>query len=288
MRVRTSVVIPARNEPTLPDTIGCICAELPSDGEVLVVDDHSDVPLDGEIARLDRRVRVYRPRTRVGVAVARNIGARRTTGDVLVFADAHVRPRAGWLGLVDLIDDPKVGATGPALVDGQSGARGEGLRFVDAATNTEWLEPRGRLPHPVPLLPGFFIAMRRQTFADVGGFDSGMVGYGVEDIELCLHLVMLGYDCLLVPELEVEHAPVPGVPEYQLDWESGLHNILRLGVVHFGTRRVDELFSAYRDYETFHSARAAVAAGGAEQRRRAVQAVRRFDDDWFFELCDNA
>ena len=281
-----SVVIAARDEPLLAETVASVLDELPPNGEIVVVDDSSRNGSAAEVASLDPRVRVHRPPRRLGVAGARNLGARIARRDVLVFADAHVRPRPGWRALVRELADPTVGATGPTLVDGSTGSTGRGLRLCDAATRTAWLEDRGLAPYAVPLLPGFFVVMRRQVFVSIGGFDAGLVGWGVDDIELSMHLATLGYRCVVVPQVEVVHAPADGVtPDYHLEWEPLLRNILRLGGVHFGDARLKELHDAYRADNAFEPALAAVAAGDVARRREAVQRARRFDDDWFFRWC---
>jgi hypothetical protein len=100
-----------------------------------------------------------------------------------------------------------------------------------------------------------------------------------------MHLVTLGYACLVVPEIEVVHAPVVAEPDYHLEWASALQNILRFGHVHLGERRLHALHDAYREHDAFARALAAVHAGDAERRRIAVQSARRHDDDWFFGLC---
>jgi GT2 family glycosyltransferase len=282
-----SVVIAARDEPTLPRTVESICLELPADGEIVIVDDQSrDPSIPEKAGRVDPRVRVKRSESRVGVARARNLGAKLATGNFLVIADAHVRVATGWTKLLEALADPAVGAVGPTLVEGTSTSTGRGLRFCDVEMNTEWMEERGHVPYRVPLLPGFFLATRRQIFVDISGFDAGLVAYGMEDVEICMHLVTLGYDCLLVPNVEVVHDPPRGArSECRFDWASVLRNILRIGHVHFGARRLEELHDALRSHTLFSSALAAVHADDSERRRMAIQTARRFDDDWFFAFC---
>jgi glycosyltransferase involved in cell wall biosynthesis len=278
-----SVVIATRDEPRLEKTVEGFLRELPDKGEVIVVDDASRSEATVSAVAVDQRVRMHRSSTRLGVARARNTGARLAVGDLLVFADAHVDVRPGWLSLLDHLNDPGVGAAGPTLVDGPSLILCRGERLVDLTLNTEWLEMRGDLPYVVPLLPGFFLAARRQVFVNVGGFDSGMVGWGIEDIEFSMHLGTLGYRCMLVPEVEVVHAPV-STPDYHDEWAPALQNILRLGHVHFSHRRIKELHDGLKGYEAFDQALRAVAASNVDRRRAAVQRARRFDDDWFFAL----
>jgi GT2 family glycosyltransferase len=155
------------------------------------------------------------------------------------------------------------------------------------ATNLEWLPLCGRDPYPIPLLPGFFLATRRSTFVTVGGFDAGLVGYGMDDVEFSVRLWSLGWECLLVPAVEVGHLSTRAtLPAYQLEWATNLHNILRFGVVHYGARRLRELFDHYRWHAAFAESRAAVLRSDALARRRQLRAVRARDDDWFFAFCD--
>jgi cellulose synthase/poly-beta-1,6-N-acetylglucosamine synthase-like glycosyltransferase len=282
-----SVVIPARNEPTLGETVAAVCVDLPADGQVVVVDDASNDDSARHVAALDDRVTVIRTDARLGAAVARNIGAARSRGDLLVFADAHVRPGRDWPAMLEVLNDPTVGAVGPTLVDEWHGI-GRGLRLTDVQLNVEWVETSdgAREPYDVPLVPGFFLGMRSQTFRDIGGFDAGFVGWGIEDTELCMHLLLLGYRCVIVPRVDVVHAPVPGlVPDYHNEWHHALHNILRTGHVHFGAERLAQMYASFVDDDTLRSARDAVVRGDAERRRTAVQAARRYDDDWLYDYC---
>ena len=42
----------------------------------------------------------------------------------------------------------------------------------------EWLDRQGDKPYPVPLLPGGCLAMRRDTFEAIGGFDAAAIRCG--------------------------------------------------------------------------------------------------------------
>jgi GT2 family glycosyltransferase len=161
------------------------------------------------------------------------------------------------------------------------------LNLVDVATGLEWLSLRGPEPYAIPLLPGFFVATRRSTFVTVGRFDGGLIGYGMDDVEFSVRLWSLGWECLLVPAVEVGHLSTrTSLPAYQLEWATNLHNILRFGVVHYGARRLRELFDYYRWHDAFAETRAAVLRSDAVARRRRLHAVRARDDDWFFAFCD--
>jgi len=55
--------------------------------------------------------------------------------------------------------------------------------------------------------------------------------------------------------------------------------------VHYGARRLRELFDYYRWHDAFAAARGAVLRSDAVVRRRRLHAVRAHDDDWFFSFC---
>ena len=96
-----SFIIPARNE---QDTLRYTVANLYTtvtlrSFEVIIVDDHSDEEL---CKHLDptKKVVYLRNTERLGVAKSRNIGARKSAGELLVFLDAHVCFAPGWLDAV--------------------------------------------------------------------------------------------------------------------------------------------------------------------------------------------
>src|ERR1051325_8302861 len=93
---RISVVIISRNEGhELNATVTNIRETLPPERrELIVVDDGST---DGSTAFLkDMPEAIVVRSDGVGVARARNFGAAHSTGDIILFADAHVRAPHGW------------------------------------------------------------------------------------------------------------------------------------------------------------------------------------------------
>jgi glycosyltransferase involved in cell wall biosynthesis len=286
---RLSVVVPTRDEGhRVRDTVEALLPGLPADGEVMVIDDASTDGSTHGLGILDARVRVHRTTERVGPAVARNLGAMQTSGDLLVFADAHVEPLGDWARLLaETAVGSRVGAVAPALEDWSSGEQGFGLRLVDVKTNVAWLAARGTRPYPVPLLPGFFLAMPRRVFVSVRGFDPSYAHWGMEDLDMVVRLWTLGYECLLQPAVVVRHwSKHEDPPEYQLDWLANLYNILLFGAAHYGPRRWAQLVDGYRDDPALPALVRRLAAEGRRERRAALRAVRCRDDDDLFRVCD--
>jgi GT2 family glycosyltransferase len=136
-------------------------------------------------------------------------------------------------------------------------------------------------------LPGCFLGIRHDLFARIGGFDNGLAVWGSEDGELCLRLWLLGYECWLVPTLQVAHLFRAAHP-YRVEWEHVVHNLLRVGVVHFGQARLARMIASLGGSAAFASAFATLLDGDACARRAWLQSQRLYDDDWFFRRFDMA
>jgi GT2 family glycosyltransferase len=278
------VVLISHNEgEELERTVHGIMATLPPRSEVIVVDDCSTDSSADFIDETYAAVRLLKPDQRLGVARARNLGAASASGEVLVFSDAHVRVGFGWLeGLLPVLARAQVGAAGPAIsVVGNASAKGYGYTFDDLSFGCRWLGWQSAEPHPVPMLCGCFFAMRREVFESAGGFDAGFQGWGGEDSELSLRLWLLGYECLVVPSVEVGHLFRQRF-HYDVDMATCLHNNLRLAVVHFGERLLERTFARHAGDSSFPSALAQVVEGDVFETRRRLRERRQRDDEWFF------
>jgi GT2 family glycosyltransferase len=278
------VVIVARDEGAhLARTVHALLATIPADGEVIVVDDHSS---DGSARLLADRypsVPVLRPPHRIGGAAARNLGALRAAGQLLVFSDAHVEPPGGWVdALGAALDAPGAGAVAPAVAqlgDGRSG-RGYGLTWRAADMTLRWLPRRSTDPYPVPLVSVCFCAMRRATFDEFGGFDDALAPWGGTDAEMGMRLWSLGLRCEVVPDVCVRHLFRTRFP-YPVAGADVLHNRLRVAAVHLTGPRLGRVLDALRPRAAFSAALARVMDEDTWERRAALHRRRRHDDTWF-------
>ena len=280
-----SVVIITRNEgQELRETVDGLERTIPARGrDIVVVDDGST---DGSTACLAGRrgVRLFRT-DRLGVANARNFGASQAAGDVILFCDAHMRvPRHWRRALIEPLESPRVGAVAPGVYSlTEPGRRGFGLYLSGPDLHARWRQKAGRTPSAVPVLPGCFLAMRRDVFAATGGFDGGMRQLGGNDNELSLRLWLLGYELLIVPRIEVGHLFRTTIP-FDATWAAVVHNRLRTAFVHFGRERIERVVSALRAYQSFPTGLAMTVEGDTFSRRAHLLAERRRTDDWFFEF----
>jgi GT2 family glycosyltransferase len=278
-----SVVVISHNEGRwLGATVESLHRSLPAGGEIIVVDDWS-TDHSAESLEPHRALRVLRPGQRLGAVRARNFGASRARNEIIVFSDAHVDVPRDWAEkMLAPLERSDVGAVGPAIaMKYHREAVGYGLRFSDEALNCEWGPWHGSAAHPVPILGAAFMAMRRELFKAFGGFDRGMIRFGMEDPDLDIRLWTFGYACMVVPTVEVGHLFREDHPF--ADYEQFLHNMLRYGVIHFSRERLRRLIASYVDDEYLPVALARVLCSDAQIRRRKIQCKRIHTDDWYFD-----
>jgi glycosyltransferase involved in cell wall biosynthesis len=283
MANRISAVVISRNEgKELMRTVQSFDDTLPSGSEIVVIDDGS---VDGSADRVIRRrgrIRLRRVEN-YGVARARNLGASLARGDVIVYADAHIRLQPEWWRpMLDVLQDPKVGGVAPAITGYRPGRIGYGLTFRDAKLEVRWLRRKPRGPVAAPILPGCCFATRRDVIEATGGWDDSQLQRGNVDNEGCVRFWMLGYDLMITPDTVVAHKFRRQSP-YKVGWPEYMFNRLRLAFAHFGPERLGKTVASLRSYPGFGEALALIAASDIAERRRDLDARRVRDDDWY---CD--
>jgi GT2 family glycosyltransferase/tetratricopeptide (TPR) repeat protein len=232
-QTRASIVICAWNEwARTRECLDTLRRTLSPRDEVVVVDNGST----DDTARGLRSygwVRVVTNDENRGFAAGCNQGAAAATGDVLVFLNNDTILTSRWLDpLVDAVSDPAIAAagprsnfvSGPQLVadPGYVGGDRRGLR--DFARR--WSEDHRGERTAVERLVGFCLAVRRDAFEEVGGFDEGYGLGGFEDDDLCLRLRQAGYGLVIVHDSFVHHVghatfDANGVDWYALQQENG-------------------------------------------------------------------
>jgi GT2 family glycosyltransferase len=288
-----SIVIVCHNEKNyLRRTVQSLTNGLPPRAEIVIVDDQStDGSCDfllGEDSPY-RNVIVVRSPSRLGVSGARNFGAAHSRGEILVFSDAHVEVPRGWTKqVVEALAEPAVGAVVPAVtgLDDPDSAQGYGMRFSNETLDVEWLGKTGEKPYPVPLMCGCFMAVRREVFDELNGFDRGMALWGSEDLELSLHLWLRGYECLVLPQVTIAHRFTEAF-QYPVNWEP-LYNRLRVAVVHLGAERCFRVLSHSQSDAHIGFAWDHLVSSDVWARRNAIRLARRHDDDWYFQRFESS
>jgi GT2 family glycosyltransferase len=280
---RISVVVISRNEGEwLRRTVEELIQTLPGASQIVVVDDASN---DGSADFLRARRQGLRllQTSGLGVARARNLGARNSSGDVIVFADAHLELQAGWWPpLVDVLRRPNAGAAAPAVADMENRkAFGYGFTLGAADLAPVWLKRLDRAPFHAPILPGCCLAMTREVFDRTGGFDRGLKSRGGIDAETGVRFWLQGYENWVTPESKVWHLFRSSAP-FPVKRAEVIHNRLRLAFLHFSRQRVRKVRQALGEDPAFETALQLITKNDPAGRRRKLLATRVHDDRWFF------
>lgn len=178
--------------------------------EALVVDNGDGGPEIDEARRRDS-VRVIEPGENLGFGGANNLAASEATGDVLAFLnpDTVVAPGAiAQLGRT--LEDPKVGIAMARLrlLDDPEKLNSSGVQVH--VTGIGWAggfgEPIATVERlqDVPAPSGTAMAMRAETFRELGGFAEELFMY-LEDLELGWRARLAGYRVVLDPAADVFH-----------------------------------------------------------------------------------
>jgi GT2 family glycosyltransferase len=179
-RPSLSIIVPAFNNPRdLEECLSPLLAEAPPDTEIIVVDDGSTEQIRSVATA--KRVSVVRLDQNAGPSSARNAGARRATGDVVLFIDSDVVVAAG---AIDHLLQVFAENDDVAAVFGSYNNRPRATGVVSQYRNLlhHYVHQTGN-PEASTFWAGFG-AIRRQAFEAVGGFDEKRFTRCMEDIEL--------------------------------------------------------------------------------------------------------
>jgi GT2 family glycosyltransferase len=250
--MRLSLIIAAHNEgDCLARTVqSCVetCAGL--DYEIVIADDAS---WDGSIEETQNRfprVHVVRHEERKGASPTKDLGARNARGEVLVFLDGHTKPEPGAIERLvkdvellkgEAVVTPAVAGLCPVRWKTLSNQVGHGYSLELERFDCGWV-PRGKLrASPVqgrtfyesPALIGCALAIHRELYDDLRGFDPHMRSWGVEDLDFGLKCWLLGHPILHDPNAIVAHRFRKQFDNFSVPVEHLLLNQIRMARKNF-------------------------------------------------------
>ncbi|MBN2577083.1 MAG: glycosyltransferase [Deltaproteobacteria bacterium] len=200
--MKLSVVVPVHDGGA--DLRACLAALADSTrkaDEIIVVDDGSSDGAASCASAFSARVVALEGEPH-GPAVARNRGAARAQGDVLVFVDADVEVHADTLERLERAfrdDDALAAAFGS--YDDRPPAPGRVSRFKNLLHH--YIHQHGA--REAETFWAGCGAIRREVFASLGGFAERYRRPSIEDIELGARLRAAGYRVRLCPEIQCTH-----------------------------------------------------------------------------------
>lgn len=187
-----TVVVPAFNAQPNVNHIG---------GQVIVVDDGSDPPLDPTPGCRTIRLQANR-----GPAAARNAGLAEVTTPLVAFVDTDVDLEQGWLdALLAHFSDPRVALVAPRVRS--TPARGMIAAYESSRSPLDLGPSAGRIAagSRVGYVPAATVVARTEVLRSLNGFDEAMrTG---EDVDLVWRLREAGQRCRYEPASTVGHRP---------------------------------------------------------------------------------
>ncbi|MCU0836774.1 MAG: glycosyltransferase [Chromatiaceae bacterium] len=180
--------------------------------EVLVVDDASDDETPQCLARC-RNLRVARNERNLGFVRACNLGAANAQGDYLVLLNNDTQVQAGWLDglLATFRQRPDAGLVGSRLIypDGRQQEAGAIVFNDGSAWNYGHLDdpykPQYSYVREPDYVSGAALAIRRDLFERLGGFDEHFAPGYYEDADLAFRVRAAGYRVYYQPLSRVVH-----------------------------------------------------------------------------------
>lgn len=208
-----SIVIPVHNQ--IPTTLECLRSVIGAGSgaplELVVVDDASTEP-DASRLRGYEGITYHRNDANLGFVGSCNAGALLSRGKFLVFLNSDTLVTPGWLEpLLARLGEPGIGLVGACLQypDGTLQEAG-GLVFADGSA---WNYGRGGHPgdprylsrRDVHYCSGAVLALTRERYHALGGFDRLFAPGYYEDTDLAMRVRASGARVVYEPESVVVH-----------------------------------------------------------------------------------
>ncbi|MHB9093096.1 MAG: glycosyltransferase [Eubacteriales bacterium] len=284
--IKVSIIIPAKNEGanvkmTVESIINSSSSIL---YEVIVIDDGSEDDccrflLENENYWQENGVKLFRT-DGLGSSNARNFGASHAKGDILIFSDAHVTVEKGWMEkIVATISQPGIDVLVPGIADyGNPAAVGYGQTWSEKL-EVAWL-PAPQEVRSVPIAPSGLVAVKKEVFHSVGGFEKGFKIWGYEDVEFSLKCWLFGFNVYATPEVIVKHI-FRKRHVYFVSTKEVNYNLIRMAVSHFSRERLAKTLNMIKTTPSVEMILAEIAVSDSWEQRKEYFNKRKYDDDWF-------
>jgi GT2 family glycosyltransferase len=241
--MRASILIAAHNEGELLWRTVSACHDAAKNlpAEIVVVDDGST---DDSIANAKDRfddLRIFGFGNRLGPSPTKDRAARESTGDTLIFLDAHCKPEPG--SLERLVEDverlqgkaivtPTIAPLDTELWENRREELGHGYGVELENFQWQWLPIDRMRPNndflESPSLIGCCLAVSRELYHKLWGFDPDMYGWGVEDVDFGVKSWIMGHPVLHDPKPIVGHRFQKAFTTYAVSEHFIIANRLRM------------------------------------------------------------
>jgi len=252
--------------------------------EIIIVDDGSIDGCCDFVLKLpaNKIIKVIKTKDQ-GSANARNIGAREAKGIFLIFCDAHLFFYENWLEkLLEPIFKNMCQATSLGIAPHTLPNNVAYGQTILQDFNLKWTDPPSMEPFETPILPGACIAMHKNTFEQIEGFENNFILWGYEDAEISIKLWLFGYTCMIQPQTKVLHV-FKDVSPYGVTPQHVHYNMLRMGYLHFSEDRLERLRQNLksRDPNNIEALEKQLLTTDILEKRARYFQKRKYDDNWF-------
>jgi len=190
--------------------------------ELIIVNDGNQA----DIAQLfdGQNVTLLSTPERLGVAVGYNLGSSVAHGKRIVFLRDHIRVTENWLPpLLECLDTNARAAMAGPISHQVSGIQEANIPIttLDAMpthVRRQWVETSGGSIQCVSRLLSFLLAVDREAFIELGGFDEGYRLETYEDDDLCMRALKAGYELFVVRDSAVHYIQPPSLFPDQPNW----------------------------------------------------------------------
>lgn len=180
--------------------------------EIIVVDNASSDGTKEFLDGLSEKVMAIHNKENLGFGKACNLGAKRATGEYLLFLNNDTIVTKNWMDvLVDELDQNQdIAIAGSKLLYPDETIQHAGVVFAEDKTPYHIYSREIKEKHYVNKKRKFnavtaaCMLVRKDLFNEVGGFNEDFFN-GYEDIDLCLKIKELGKDIIYCPESVVYH-----------------------------------------------------------------------------------
>lgn len=285
---KVSLVIPCRNEhPNLEPMFNSLKKTVyPNLAEIIVVDDGSEdegTAFLKDVTTWNGWCVKLLHTAHQGPSRARNHGAHNSSGEIVIFCDGHLLfDDPFWINkLVASFSDATIGAVCPAIYDmGNPNAIGFG-GTVDSYLTFSWLAQPDAITE-VPIGPGGCIAIRKDVFQHIGGFEKNFFSWGLEDVEISIKMWLYGYKIVVNPHVAVAHLfrTKHPTPVHYIDVD---YNLLWMAICHFNQRRLVKTIDMVNKRGNFSKNLKQLHMAQVWEYSTQYRANRQLDDDWYFK-----
>ncbi|HVM45919.1 MAG TPA: glycosyltransferase family 2 protein [Candidatus Thermoplasmatota archaeon] len=209
-----SVIISTRNRSkSLSRALAALAKQTHPPIETIVIDNASEDDTLQMVQREFADVRVIAANGNQGFARSINAGVAQARGDVVVLLPDDVLAEPDYIEeLLGALSATGAGIAGGLLLEWPDTSRinyaGATLsRILKLRFERRHLPPSDA-PQPVTFVPGGNMALRRETFGRLGGFDEDYSSF-FEDVDLCARALSAGERLVLAPRARAYHITHP-------------------------------------------------------------------------------